>query len=48
MWDILKTLSFASSIGKKYEIISEDESGGESLQIKDLVVIYSRLEPGMC
>lgn len=48
VWDISKHLRLDSCIGKKYEIISKDKRNGESLQIKNLVVIYSWLEPGVC
>lgn len=48
MWDISKNLSFDSSVGQKYEIITKDKRSGKSLQIKNIIVIYSRLEPGMC
>lgn len=48
VWDISKNLSFDSCTGKKSEIISKDKRSGESLQVKNLLVIYSRLEPGVC
>lgn len=48
MWNISKNLSFDSSVGQKYEIITKDKRSGKSLQIKNIIVIYSRLEPGMC